>query len=106
MVVVGVAVVYAGHVAAALAAITAAAAEPATALAVLGVVNVPLDLAHVDVSNLCVEAVEYAGDFFQCGAFGLDVEEVDEDELDKVPCLVYWVGWVSNLRQFRTPFVL
>lgn len=53
-------------------------------LLVLGVVDVLLDLVHVDVGNGRV-AVEYAGDLLEGGALGLDVEEPDEDELDEVP---------------------
>lgn len=53
-------------------------------LVVLGGVNVLLDLVHVDVGDGIV-AVEDARDLLEGGALGLDVEEPDEDELDRVP---------------------
>jgi hypothetical protein len=53
-------------------------------LLVLGVVDVLLDLVHVDVGDGLV-AVEDARDLLERGALGLDVEEPDEDGLDGVP---------------------
>ena len=53
-------------------------------LLVFGVVDVLLDLAHVDVCD-CRVAVEDSGDLLEGGAFGLDVEEPDEDQLAEVP---------------------
>jgi hypothetical protein len=53
-------------------------------LIVFGVVNVLLDLEHVDVRNGRI-AVEDAGDLLEGGALGLDVEEPDEDQFDEVP---------------------
>ena len=49
-------------------------------LQVLAIVDLLLDLAEVDVRDGVV-AVEDTGDVLEGGAFGLDVEEVDEDEL-------------------------
>lgn len=48
-------------------------------------VDVLLDLVEVEVGDDGLVAVEYLGDLLEGRALGLDVEEVDEDELDKVP---------------------
>lgn len=41
----------------------------------------------IDVSNNSVVSIENASDLLQSGPLGLDVEEVDEDELDSDPDL-------------------
>jgi hypothetical protein len=49
--------------------------------------NVLLNLAEVNVGNLCVIAVKDLGDFLEGRAAGLDVEDGDEDELKEDPAL-------------------
>ena len=51
---------------------------------VLIIVNILLDLMKIDSGNRRI-AVKDLGNFFEGRTFGLDVEEVDEYELDKVP---------------------
>lgn len=47
--------------------------------------DVLLDLVEVDVGDDGIGSVEDLGNLLEGRALGLDVEEVDEDELDKVP---------------------
>lgn len=42
---------------------------------------------HIQVRDLCAFAIEDLGQFFERRALRLDVEEIDEDELDKDPDL-------------------
>ncbi len=55
----------------------------------VGEVNLLLDLLEVDVGN-GVLAIEDLGDLLEGGSLGLNVDEVDPDELDEVPelCIV------------------
>lgn len=53
-------------------------------LSMLASVNLLLDLVKVDVCY-CTLAIKDTSDVLESGSFGLDVEEVHEDELAKVP---------------------
>lgn len=57
---------------------------------VLDGVYLLLYLPKVDVGHLSIPPVEDAGNFFECRALGLDVEEVDEQELEEIPRLGRW----------------
>lgn len=62
--------------------------DDSSALLVNGVmlsVEILLNLMEVQVRNLSTLTVEDLGEFLERGAAGLDVEEVDEEELEKVP---------------------
>ncbi len=60
--------------------------HPVRFFLVLDRVDILFDLPHVDARH-GVHAVEDVGDLLQSGALGLDVEEVDEDELEEIPDL-------------------
>jgi hypothetical protein len=51
---------------------------------VFKIVNVLFDLVHVNVRDSVV-AIEYTGDFLQGRALGFDIDEVHEDQLNRVP---------------------
>lgn len=48
-------------------------------------VNLLLDLVDVDVRNVGISTVEDSTNLLKSRAFSLNVDEVDEDELAKVP---------------------
>lgn len=59
-----------------------------------------LDLLQVDLSDGLL-TIEDLGDLFEGGAVGLDVDEVDEDELDKVPEL-FDIDSLANDPEWRS----
>lgn len=58
-------------------------------------VDLLLNLIHIDVRN-SILAIEDTSDFLEGGSLGLDVEEVDEDELDADPELGESVSFKSR----------
>jgi hypothetical protein len=63
-----------------------------------------LDLRQVDVSH-GILAVEDLGNFLERGALGLDEDEVDPDELDKIPELegisISWTWQLTERQRHR-----
>ena len=57
--------------------------------------HVNADSLGINVTDQSVVTIEDLGDLFECGSFGLDVEEVYEDELECDPALFSMISFAN-----------